>query len=209
MCCRNASVEWCWEREWRKPHGGGGEGSPWIANWASKEGYHFFRATLTKIHGIKSITFEYRWDIRLNPIQGLVNWMKNKEVMTFWIFVMFMKHFLNTRVDLQISEWMISPRNFPFGSQKLQKSICQLWESKTCLMSTVNKCKIKFTPIYFDMGTYFYPFEQKMKFVKILYTKYMETTCRLIWLQSIDMPPDSRNKPSVKRSLVIPKLCVV
>ena len=63
------------------------------------------------------------------------------------------------------------------------------------------------TLIYFDMGTYFYPFEQKMKFVKILYTKYMET--RLILLQSIGMPPDSRNKPSVKRSLVIPKLCVV
>ena len=42
-----------------------------------------------------------------------------------------------------------------------ENSIFQLRESETCLISTMNKCRIMFALVYFDMGTCFYMFEQK------------------------------------------------
>ena len=53
--------------------------------------------------------------------------------------------------------------------------IFQLLESKTCPISTLNKCRIMFALIYVDMGICFYMFEQQQQQTyKILYTKYME-----------------------------------
>ena len=81
------------------------------------------------------------------------------------------KHFLNSRYEyiLQMSELMMSsPHNFPwlyFVHRNDKNPIFQLWETKTGLIATLNKCRIMFAPIYFDMGTCFYT---------ILYTKYME-----------------------------------
>ena len=47
--------------------------------------------------------------------------------------------------------------------------------TKTGLISTLNKCRIMFAWIYFDIGTCFYMFEpKKIKIFKIVYTKYME-----------------------------------
>ena len=42
-----------------------------------------------------------------------------------------------------------------------ENPIFQLWESKSCLISTLNKCRIMFALTYFDMGRCLYMFEQK------------------------------------------------
>ena len=42
-----------------------------------------------------------------------------------------------------------------------ENPIFQLWESKSCLISTLNKCRIIFALTYFDMGRCLYMFEQK------------------------------------------------
>ena len=55
-----------------------------------------------------------------------------------------MKHFLNSPND---------PKN----------PIFQLGESKNCLISTPNKCKIIFALTCFDMGTCLYMFEQQQQ----------------------------------------------
>ena len=55
--------------------------------------------------------------------------------------------------------------------------IFQLRESKTCLISTLNKCRM-FALIYFDMGTYFYMFEQNFK-MKI-FKSYILNTWKIV-----------------------------
>ena len=69
-------------------------------------------------------------------------------------------------MNMQISELIYhitSQFSIEFVHRNDKNFIFQLWESKSCLKSTLNKCKIIFSPIYFDMGTCFYMFEQKMK----------------------------------------------
>ena len=66
-------------------------------------------------------------------------------------------------MNMQISELMMSsPLNFPlyFVHRNDENPIFQLWESETCLISTLNKCRIMFALIYFDLGTFSYMFEQ-------------------------------------------------
>ena len=99
---------------------------------------------------------------------------------------------------MQMSEMMMSsPQIFHvFCSQKWWKShISARWESKTC--------RIMFALIYFDMGTCFYLFEQKMKIFKILYTKYMyiqncEAMRSLTQLTHLHIHIDSSRNVSLK-----------
>ena len=79
-------------------------------------------------------------------------------------------------MNMQMSELMMSSPQFSinFVHRNDENPIFQIWESKTCLLSTLNKCRIMFALMYFDMGTCVYMFEQKIKICKILYTKYME-----------------------------------
>ena len=83
--------------------------------------------------------------------------------MEFWIF---MKHFLNSLYEYA-NKWVSDVLASQFSNNIVQKNdknpIFKLWESKTCLITTLNKCKIMFALIYFDMGTSSYMFEQKMK----------------------------------------------
>ena len=98
--------------------------------------------------------------------------------MTFWISVIFIETFLEQSVWIckWVSWWCHPITIFDIlGSQKLWKSHISATESKTCLISTLNKCRIMFALKYFDMGACFYMFEQKkVKMFKISYTKHME-----------------------------------
>ena len=51
--------------------------------------------------------------------------------------------------------------------------VFQLWESKTCRISTLNKCRIMFALVYFDMGTCFYMFE-------IFFKVYIKNTWKIV-----------------------------
>ena len=73
------------------------------------------------------------------------------------------KHFLNSRYEYP-NEWVdviASQFSINFVHRNDENPIFQLWESETCLISTLNKCRIMFALIYFDMGACFYMFEQK------------------------------------------------
>ena len=77
---------------------------------------------------------------------------------------------------MQMSELMVSsPHNFLFilFTEMMKIPYFQLRESKTCLISSLNKCRIMFTPIYFYMRTCFSVFEPNIFFI-IWYTKYMD-----------------------------------
>ena len=102
---------------------------------------------------------------------------KNKEDINFFFFQQNIPWTVD--MNMQMSELMMSsPHNFPiilftemmkipyFSYEKL---------SKTWLIFTLNKCRIMFALIYFNIGTScFYMFEQtKWKFSKVLYTKCM------------------------------------
>ena len=43
------------------------------------------------------------------------------------------------------------------------------WESKTCIMSTLNKWRIMFALIFYDIGTCFYMRKKTSKFSKFMY----------------------------------------
>ena len=71
---------------------------------------------------------------------------------------------------------MLSPHNFPsilFKEMIDENPVFQLRESKTYFISTLNKCRIMFALICFDMWTCFYIFELKKEKFHI-YTKYIE-----------------------------------
>ena len=85
---------------------------------------------------------------------------------------------MNSQYEYAI-EWVdtSSPHNFPliFVHRNDENSIFQLWESKTCLIFTLSKCRVMFALIYFDMGHAFICLSQKSKnFNNFIYTKYME-----------------------------------
>ena len=75
--------------------------------------------------------------------------------MEFWIFIIFNKTFLeqsiyaNVWVDVIASQFSI---NFVHRNEK--NPIFQLWESKTCYIFTLNKCRIMFALIWGYAFTY-------------------------------------------------------
>ena len=78
---------------------------------------------------------------------------------------------------MQMSELMMSsPHNFPLSLFTEMTKIT--WESKTCIIFSLHKCRIMFALIYFEMGTCFYMLGEKIKMFNILYTKYMEKVRR-------------------------------
>ena len=91
-------------------------------------------------------------------------WNHNKKVQNFsqnisWTISMNIYKF---------SELMSSPHKFPFNLFTEMTQISHFSYERVKLglkvISTLNKCKILFnTPIYFDMGTCFWMFEQKKK----------------------------------------------
>ena len=105
------------------------------------------------------------------------NWIRNKEVTTFWNFTFFFrKHFLtipyeysNERVDDVIP----SQFSIDFIYRYDKNLIFPLWKYKTCLITTHNKWEIMFTLIYFDMGIWIYQYELKIKiFRNFIYNTY-------------------------------------
>ena len=57
---------------------------------------------------------------------------------------------------MQMSELMMSsPHNFPciLFTEMKKKSHISAIKNKTCLISILNKCRIMFALIYFDLGT--------------------------------------------------------
>ena len=96
------------------------------------------------------------------------NQIRNKEVMTFWNFIFFSE---NTSwpvlMNIQMSELMMSsPHNcsIHFIYRNDKNLIFQLWEYKTCIITTQSKWEIMFTLIHFDMGICFYLYELKLIF---------------------------------------------
>ena len=64
-----------------------------------------------------------------------------------------------------------------FVYKKYGSPIFQLWESKTCLIYTLNKCSIMFALIsYVDIGTCIYMFEEKNKILII----YIQNTWKIV-----------------------------
>ena len=61
-----------------------------------------------------------------------------------------------------------SPHNFPctlyFVHRNEENPIFQLRECKTCLLSNLNKCRIMFAVIYYDMGSWGHAFTQMYMF---------------------------------------------
>ena len=97
--------------------------------------------------------------------------------MTFWNFTFFSE---NTSwpvlMNIQMSELMMSsPHNFLFISytEMTKNLIFQLWEYKTCLITTQSKWEIMFTLIHFDMGICFYLYELKMKKFSKFHIQYI------------------------------------
>ena len=83
--------------------------------------------------------------------------------MKFSISVIFIETFLEQSISIGkwVSWWCHRLTIFHvFCSQKCENPIFQLWESKTCLISTLNKCTLMFAS-YFDMETCFHMFEPK------------------------------------------------
>ena len=119
-----------------------------------------------EIHSRISININFKSERKNFPTEQCKNdenRIRNKEVMTFWNF--FGKHFLtspyeysNERVDVIPSQFSI---HFIYRNDK--NLIFQLWEYKTCLITTQSKWEIMFTLIHFDMGICFYLYELKMK----------------------------------------------
>ena len=66
---------------------------------------------------------------------------------------------MNMRVDVVIT----SQFSINFVHRNDENPIFQQWESKTCLIFTLNKCRIMLALIYFDMGTCFDMLEQKKR----------------------------------------------
>ena len=117
------------------------------------------------------------------------NWMKvgykNKEVKTFE----FSKCSRNISWIIDINyakkwadEVIASQTSIHFVHRADKNPISQLWDCKTCLMSTLNKYKRMFTPVSFDMGTCFYMFQQTHSFAYSygLFKKYFVKKCETI-----------------------------
>ena len=96
--------------------------------------------------------------------------------MEFWIFVIFIETFLEQSIWIckWVSWWCHRLTIFHvFCSEKCENPIFQLWESKTCLISTLNKYRISLLS-YFDVGErllHVWAFFFIIIF-KIVYTKY-------------------------------------
>ena len=89
---------------------------------------------------------------------------KNKEVMTFSNF--FGKHFLTSPYEYsneRVADVIPSQFSIHFIYRNDKNLIFQLWEYKTCLITTQSKWEIMFTLIHFDMGILFYLYELKIR----------------------------------------------
>ena len=109
--------------------------------------------------------------------------------MKFWIFTIFMKHFLKSWYEYAnkwVDDFTVSQFSINLVHKNDENPIFQLWESKTCHISKPNKCKIMIALINFDMETCIYMFEQrKEKSFKLLYyTKYVEKSEAMTTLYS-------------------------
>ena len=94
-----------------------------------------------------------------------------------WISIIFIETFLEQ--SIWICKWVSWQCHhltiYVFCSQKWQKPIFELWESKTRLMSTLNKCRIMFALIYYgDM--LWHVWAKKKKFSKF----YIQNTWKVV-----------------------------
>ena len=103
--------------------------------------------------------------------------------MKFWISVIFNKTFLEQLIWICefMSELMSSPHNFPcILFTERRKSHISAMRNKTCLISTLNKCRIMFALKYCDMGIHVW--EEKNENVQhFIYTEYMENCESMRW----------------------------
>ena len=79
-------------------------------------------------------------------------------------------------MNMQMSDLMMSsPHNLPciLFTEMTKIPYFSYEKVKLAILSILNKCKILFALIYFDMGRGFYMFEQKRGNFQISYTKYM------------------------------------
>ena len=92
--------------------------------------------------------------------------------MTFWYFNFFRKTLLDQSLWIfKWASWWCHPLTifYSFHIQKWKNLIFQLWEYKTCLITTQSKWAIMFTLIHFDMGICFYLYELKISKFHIQY----------------------------------------
>ena len=84
--------------------------------------------------------------------------LKIRKIWNCAVLQFFTKHFLITRYEYA-NEWVDGVIASQFSIQFVHRNdknlIFLLWESKTCLISTLNKCKIMFTEIYLIWGRAF------------------------------------------------------
>ena len=94
--------------------------------------------------------------------------------MRFQIF--FGKHFLTSPYEYsneRVDDVIPSQISIHFIYRNDKNLIFQLWEYKTCLITTQSKWEIMFTLIHFDMGICFYPYELNMTiFQNFIYNIY-------------------------------------
>ena len=104
-------------------------------------------------------------------------WKSIRKIFNFEFSFFSLKHILNSQYEYA-NEWVddviASQFSMYFVHWNDEIPIFQLWESKTCLKSTLNNlCRIMFALIYFDMGRGFYMFATaKKKKKNIKHFKY-------------------------------------
>ena len=96
----------------------------------------------------------------------------------FEISHFFGKHFLTSPYEYsneRVDDVIPSQFSIHFIYRNDKNLIFQLWEYKTCLITTQSIWEIMFTLIHFDMGICFYLYELKMKILQnFIYNKIYE-----------------------------------
>ena len=90
-----------------------------------------------------------------------------------------MKHFMNSQCEYANESMMSLPHNncpIIFFTKITKIPYFSYEKVKLALYPHYIKANIMFALIYFDMGTYFYMFEQKIRNLKMLCTKYVENS---------------------------------
>ena len=153
----------------------------------------------------------FNWFQKKEVLYRKKNWWKSKKkkISKLYIFfnVIFTKHYvLNSRHE-SANKWaddaihaIPSKCVINFVHRYDENPLFHIWESKTCLISTMNKWKM-FTLIYFNMGTCFACSSKKKK-IKSLYTKYMymEKVRRWYQLTHLHTHIDCSRNVSVKNT---------
>ena len=101
---------------------------------------------------------------------------ERRKLWHFEISHIFGKHFLTRPYEYsheRVDDVIPSQFSIHFIYRNDKNLIFQLWEYKTCLITTQSKWEIMFTLIHFDMGICFYLYELKMKnFQNFIYNIY-------------------------------------